>query len=63
MLKSIHIIYHPDDEYPYSIAGWNDDGSDFEGSAAELGLAIMQCATSIYEGLYEDHLESRGQNR
>lgn len=59
MIKEIHIIYHPDEEYPYSIAGWHEDGSNFEGSAAELGLATLQCATAVFEGLYLDY---KGEN-
>ncbi|MCD6633423.1 hypothetical protein LSG16_11355 [Lactococcus cremoris] len=59
MIKELHIIFHPGEEYPYSIAGWNEDGTDFAGSAAELGLATLQCATAIFEGLYQDYKETK----
>ncbi|KRO21120.1 hypothetical protein [Lactococcus lactis] len=59
MIKELHIIFHPESEYPYSIAGWNEDGTDFTGSSAELGLATLQCATEIFEGLYQDYKENR----
>lgn len=59
MIKEIHIIFHPESEYPYTIAGWNEDGKVFKGSAGELGLATLQCATAIFEGLYQDYKENR----
>ncbi|AYG01697.1 hypothetical protein [Lactococcus allomyrinae] len=59
MIKEIHIIYHPEKEYPYSIAGWNDDGTNFEGAASELGLATLECATAIFQGLFLDAKERK----